>query len=203
MHLTFAEISHTLLDLTSRVSLSLVGILFNLSATGWRSRLNLSLSGWFSSLRGDRWHLAQRKVGCQLATKQLRNATGSTSPRARKSHSSSPATHTNMDLRLLTRLRLKIAVYIEPPPSSSARRPDVILHPGVLWPQHTADLPPLFACLKEPSIAQRSTSHSCCQRSSLNCSQEEKKQNQTTRAPSNLRAMCSHGERPLNATGRH
>lgn len=80
-----------------------------------------------------------------------------------------------MDLRLLTRLRLKIAVYIEPPPSSSARRPDVILHPGVLWPQHTADLPPLFACLKEPSIAQHSTSHSCCRRSSLNCSQEEKK----------------------------
>ena len=102
-------------------------------------------------------------------------------------------THANIDLRLLTRLRLKIAVYIEPPQSSSTSRPDVILHPGVLWPQHTADLPPLFACLKELSIAQHSTSHSCFWRSSLNCSQEEKtKKNQTTRARSNLRAMCSH-----------
>lgn len=44
-----------------------------------------------------------------------------------------PLTHTNMEVCLLTRLLLKIAVYIEPPSTSVlvCTVPDLILHPSV------------------------------------------------------------------------
>lgn len=84
------------------------------------------------------------KVGCQLATKQLRNATGCTTPIARKSQSSFPATTHTLGCLLVDLTTFKdcglhwASVHLRP----FCTLPNLILHPGVYG--HRTPLPYCF-----------------------------------------------------------